>query len=96
MTIEPIKAVTINCPEFFAREDFMDWLRRNITRKEIATWHNGYAAPNEYSDTFIMHDCFDGSNYCEYFPDDIQEAIRLKCESIGFEQGIIRLTNLAE
>ena len=99
MTIAKISAVTINCPEWFVREDFQNWLNQPMTSRNgglRATWHEIANKPSEYSDTFIMHDHFDGSDYDEFFPEDIQTEIRTRCERIGFEQGIIRLTNLAE
>lgn len=93
MKSERISAISINCPEFFARVDFQAWLNKGAKKRTLATWH-GVGKPTEYSDTFIMHDGEDGSDYDDVFPEDIQQAIRLECLSRNFTQGIIRLTNL--
>ena len=92
-------AVTINAPEFFRRADFQAWLNASVsslTGGPRATWHTLDSPPTDCSDTFIMHDGEDGSDYDQMFPDDIQTEILLRCKQIGFTYGIIRLTNLAE
>lgn len=97
MTVERIPALTINCPEFFERADFQNWLNQpasTLNGGARATWHQLGDTPCAMSDTFITHDNYDGSDYDELFPDDIQTAIRLACEAVGFSYGIIRLTNL--
>lgn len=78
----------INCPELFAREDFRAYL--NDPQTNIATWHMKGTDVGEYSDVFMTYDRHEGSNSDMPGWDLICETL----EQIGFDAGIVRLTNM--
>lgn len=99
MTAELTPGLTLNVPEFFARPDFQRWLNaaaNSLNGSPRATWHTLDSEPGEYSDTFIIHDEQDGSDYDELLPADVYGTIQAECERLGFSYGIIRLTNLQD
>ncbi len=87
--------VVIYCEDWFQRADFMEWLNKYINppnERRTATWHSGGAA-HEGSDTFILYDHGEGSDF-EVLPEDIWEEIVRICESYRLEWAVVWLQNL--
>jgi len=103
MRAEALQCLRINAPEWFAREDFYEFLagRRPGQPREDgspcppATWHCPGLKANEYSDIFVTYDHGDGSDE-EFIPTDIWQEIRRIAGEQGLEYGVVWLTNCAE
>jgi hypothetical protein len=87
--------VVIFCQDWFQRPDFVAWLNKYVNpppgERRTATWHNG-GEPHEYSDTFILYDNGEGSDF-DVLPEDIWEAIVQICEERRLDWALIWLQN---
>jgi len=85
------RALKINAPEWFEREDFMAWL--NTTERRPATWHRKGDGPDEYSDIFTWYeDEYNGSD--TDMPKEVWDELVRICKEERFWCGIIWITNL--
>lgn len=89
--VEPIRSLRIECPAWFARADFQQYLNEYRTTRPIATWHLG-GAPGEMSDVFMTYDEGEGSEF-DVLPEDIWEEICQLCTSAGIAHGVVWLVN---
>jgi hypothetical protein len=97
--MKPIEAETTNClrinaPQWYQRQDFLDWLNQPST----ATWHRKGEPPSEYSDVFVTIDGEEGSDANGVSPDSIPEDIWREiveaARRLGIDYGIVWLSNV--
>jgi hypothetical protein len=98
MTTAQLPCLRIDCPEWYEREDFIQWLQAGVG-KGLATWHVA-GEVGDMSDVFLVYDngeCgdlfgFQGSDV--QFPDDLWAEVRRRCDEAGVEYGLVWLTNV--
>lgn len=90
-------SITVNAPEFFADEQFIQWLNNGEPKM---TWHKG-EQPNEWSDLVVLVDPdLEGEGSDSDMPEHIWDQIVAICRehvqpSIHAEHITVRLTNMA-
>lgn len=94
--VEPLSALKLNVPQWYAQKDFLAWLNEYADPKpgqpRHATWHLK-GAPNEYSDVFVIYDNGEGSDF-EFMPAWAWDEIDRVCRQMGVRHGVVWLTNL--
>ena len=96
-----VRGLTINVPQFFADEEFVDWLNADSPSDPIMTWHQRPFAPTEWSDVVVLVDpSLNGEGADASMPAHLWEQIVEACREAGLggqnEHIPVRLTNLAE
>jgi len=87
-----LKALRIDAPDWYAREDFRTWLNQPHT----ATWHHKGGQVGDFSDVFTTYDNGEGpdANADGVIPDDIWEFICKTCEKQNLSYAVIWITNI--
>ena len=89
--IDRCPCMKVNLPEFFKREDFLNWLNNENDR--IMTWHRRGTDPDEYSDVVVTYDSGEGSN--SDMPKECwKELCKLWRMRMQGDYGLIWVTNL--
>lgn len=64
--------VQISCPEFFQRQDFIDY----ITKERVFTWHQPGEKPSDWSDVVVLVEpCLNGEGDSADMPEDLWDTI---------------------
>jgi hypothetical protein len=98
MSFNHMPLVRIDAPEWYEREDWMEWLNNRTPMNHPATWHVEGEKPNEYSDVFFTY-CVDegGSDYGEgkpSIPDDIWHQIEALIKAQDIDECLVWVSNL--
>jgi hypothetical protein len=92
LTVEAVPCLRIDAPEWFAREDFADFVRGDRPAQggaPPATWHDpDDDEMTEMSDVFVLFDHGVGSD-ADAIPDDIWEQIVRICTDQGVAYGVL-------
>ncbi len=97
MKYEQVPGLVIKCPGWFRRADFQAWILKHLNPatgvQRVATWSSDVI--DEGSDTFILYDNGEGSDF-EDIPEDIWGEICKLCESLNIRYCMIWLMNQPE
>ena len=92
-----VTGLVMNCPEWFARTDFQNWLNAPGPRM---TWHTRGERPDEWSDVVVWVDPgLSGEGSDSDMPEALWAYVISACRDAGLagqtEHIPVRLTNLA-